>query len=268
MANNNELLANMGNFVNRIMKFINSKYDSTVPSPSPKNEIDNLMINDVNKLLSEYVKALEDVKIRQALKTVMEITARGNVYLQENKLDNALFSSDRGRCDTVIYHAVNLVYLVSAIVYPFMPTTSACILRQLRAPQRRLEKWGGNVSWKGEDLEGGHGVGKAEYLFKVIDEAVGERLKEKYGGQGYVKEEKEDKKKKRGKASTKVSLLSQVPDGVEKTKEMKMVEEGIKVQSEVVKKIKGDKNADAEVVKKEVKKLLELKEKLTGLCGI
>ena len=120
-CNNNELLANLGNFVNRVVKFLKAKYDGVIPTYSITDPIEVKLVEDVNALLSQYVDSLENVKLRAGLKIAMDISARGNLYLQDNKIDNKLFANSRERCDTVISVAANLAYLVGALIYPFMP---------------------------------------------------------------------------------------------------------------------------------------------------
>eukprot|EP00842_Homolaphlyctis_polyrhiza_P000116 jgi/Hompol1/1104/HPOL_005520-RA len=152
-ANNNELLANFGNFVNRILKFINAKYDGEIPEYKVTDQPEVKLIEDVNALLAQYIEALEGTKIRQGLRLFMEISARGNQYLQENKIDNNLFANSRARCDNTVATAANLVYLLSALVYPYMPTTSAAIIKQLNLPQRRITD-----QWTATDILPGHQI--------------------------------------------------------------------------------------------------------------
>ncbi|TPX34501.1 methionine---tRNA ligase [Synchytrium microbalum] len=176
-ANNNELLANLGNFVNRIVKFIIAKYDSVIPAYSVAGVAETNLVQDVNGILAQYVESLEAVKLRHGLKLAMDISARGNLYLQDNKIDNTLFANNRQRCDTVVGVAANLVYLISSLIYPYMPTTSESIMRQLNAPARKITD-----TWDGCDILSGHRIGKAEYLFQRIDEAKETELRNKYGG--------------------------------------------------------------------------------------
>ena len=80
--NNSELLANLGNYINRVMKFIQSKYDSVVPECTVSGPMEVALLEDVNKFLTEYTDSLEAVKLRQGLNIAMAVSARGNQYLQ------------------------------------------------------------------------------------------------------------------------------------------------------------------------------------------
>ncbi|KAJ3302582.1 putative methionine--tRNA ligase, cytoplasmic protein rar1 [Kappamyces sp. JEL0829] len=253
-ANNSELLANLGNFINRIVKFTIAKYDGVVPKIHA-GEAEKSLVKDVETLLHSYVSYLENVKIRHALRVMMEISARGNLYLQDNKIDNSLFSNQRERCDTVVGSALNLCYLISALVYPYMPSTSASILRQLNLPQRRITD-----TWSGNDIGPGHKIGAAEYLFKTIDDKKVELCRKQYSSQGAVVEEP---KKKGGK---KASAPAAAPLPTTLTPEMQAVNEKITAQGLVVRQLKADK-ADPTVIKSAVELLLALKKELADLAS-
>lgn len=164
---NNELLANLGNFINRVIKFTNAKYDSIVPETrgtdnAEWNKLDADFIKDVDAKLAEYRELMDATKLRGGLAAGMAISARGNQYLQDSGLDNALLANHPDRCAEVIINGINLVYLLSVVFHPFMPTVSSDILNQLNAPARSLpEKFS-------IDILPGHKVGKAAHLFKPI----------------------------------------------------------------------------------------------------
>ncbi|KAF9543125.1 putative methionine--tRNA ligase, cytoplasmic protein rar1 [Mortierella hygrophila] len=256
--NNNELLANLGNFVNRVIKFVNAKYDSHVPSldaaASPATESDEKLIREVNEKLNLYVEALDEVKIREGLRLAMEISALGNVYLQENKIDNALFADHRARCDRVVITALNLIYLLSAVLFPFMPSTSESIARQLNAPVRLLPD-----SFTVDSILPGHVINKAEYLFKRIDEKQEDIWRAKYGGDGSEPAADEKKKKKKPTKAAPAPVFKG-----EKPVEVVELEKRIEDQGVKVRELKASK-ADAAAVQTEVSALLGLKKDLTDL---
>ncbi|KAI9500477.1 methionine--tRNA ligase mes1 [Coemansia spiralis] len=217
--NNSELLANLGNFCNRVIKFLdgNTKYAGVLPAANASlvapgaNTTDRCLIDDVNALLARYIEQMDAVHIRSGLRTVMDISARGNLYLQESKLDNTLFSEHRAQCDTVLAVAANLIYLLSAVLHPFMPDTAAGIARQLNAPERIL------TDTFELELRAGHVIGKAEYLFTRIDEKKIDEWRAKYsGGQAdtadvaaKVKKPKTKGDKIKGKTGSTVAITQQ-----------------------------------------------------------
>lgn len=177
--NNSELLANLGNFVNRVIKFVNAKYGGVVPEFSTTDDVGLVnqagLITDVNNYLKQYIESLEAAKERAGLAYVMQISSRGNQFLQDNKIDNALFANHPEKCAAVVGLALNLIYLLSSLAWPYMPSTGEAIAEQLNAPLARIpEEWT-------MDILPGHNIGKAAYLFSRIDEAKEVEWKARYG---------------------------------------------------------------------------------------
>jgi methionyl-tRNA synthetase len=128
---------------------------------------------------------MDATKIRGGLALAMSISSRGNQYLQDAGLDNALLAGNPDRCGEVLLNAINLIYLLSVLVHPFMPTTSSDILRQLNAPPRSLP-----VRFA-VDILPGHALGKAAHLFKKIDNVDGAQEKawqRRFGGDAVAAE--------------------------------------------------------------------------------
>jgi methionyl-tRNA synthetase len=181
-ANNNILLNNFGNFVNRALKFVSSYYGGTIPEGdtpgplSPNDEIDSEFVADVNGLLKDYTEAMDAVKLRLGLQTVMLISQRGNLYLQSSGLNKALMNENPTRCAQVVTRAVNLIYVLSALVYPFMPSKSASILSQLNAPARSVPHL------FSVDILSGHHIGTPEYLFTKIEEKKADVWRAQFSG--------------------------------------------------------------------------------------
>jgi len=171
-----------GNFVNRAIKFISSQYGGSIPEGdtpgplSPNDETDSEFIIDVNGLLKDYTEAMDSVKLRLGLQTVMLLSQRGNLYLQSSGLGKALMTENPTRCAKVVTRAANLIYVLSALVYPFMPSTSASILSQLNAPARSVP------DAFSIDLLPGHHIGTPEHLFKKIEEKMADVWRANFAG--------------------------------------------------------------------------------------
>jgi methionyl-tRNA synthetase len=120
---------------------------------------------------------MDRLRLKNGLNTAMAVAARVNLFLQENKLDNNLFSNFPDRCAATIGAALNAVYLLSALLSPFMPSTSDAIDEQVNAPRLAIPD-----RWTVGDVLPGHQIGKPAYLFKKIDEGEEEVWKSKFGG--------------------------------------------------------------------------------------
>lgn len=201
--NNSELLANLGNFVNRLIKFTNAKYDSVIPEyqeSDSSGETFTTFKDDISSLLRSYVEDLDAVHLRSGLEKAMAVSARGNTFLQENRLDNNLLATQPGRAAAVVSLGLNLIYLLASLIHPYMPSTARSITDQLSAPLITIPD-----QWDEHALAAGHKISAAKYLFSRIDEKKEEEWREMYGGTQAerLKKEQEAAKKAAKKAKSK-----------------------------------------------------------------
>ena len=208
-ANNNELVANFGNFVNRILKFVNSEktYDSTIPTvPTLDNSETSKTIasrrkqhiEEANTILQTYREQMDGVHLKAALVSARELSSLGNKLLQDNRLDNTLFNNDRALCDAVVNLAVNHVHLVASVIAPYLPATTRSILSQLQADLLIIPD-----SWQAESMKPGHKIGKAQHLFKIIKPEKEQEWRELFGGQELKKQKEVEAAKKAAKRAEK-----------------------------------------------------------------
>ncbi|KAL9109441.1 MAG: hypothetical protein Q9227_005949 [Pyrenula ochraceoflavens] len=200
-SNNSELLAKLGNFVNRVIKLVNSPkaYSGIIPdsfsaAKLPKS-FDN-HLNEITDLLKQYLAEMEDVHLRNGVLIAMRIAEAGNGLIQAHRLDNNLIASEPDLAAAVVGTVLNLIYLCSAIFEPYLPATNKSILKQLNAPFLLIPSEKEIVDgWRPTYLKAGHRIGKAEYLFARIDEKKGDEWRDHFGGS------QEERKKKEAEAA-------------------------------------------------------------------
>jgi methionyl-tRNA synthetase len=176
IKNNNELLPNLGNFINRVLKFCYHRFNHKVPIPSNSFAISNKsLIDSVNNELKNYIELLENVSIKEGLKVVMSISRLGNQYMQEQKVWD-IITSDPQHVATVIYVAVNLVKLLSILLEPYMPSLSQKILHQLNHTPSPL-----NEQWIFE-IPGGHVLNEPQPLIRLLSDQEISKWQQKFGG--------------------------------------------------------------------------------------
>ncbi|KAI4152825.1 MAG: hypothetical protein LQ340_002688 [Diploschistes diacapsis] len=193
--NNSELLAKLGNFVNRVIKLVNSKiYDSIIPEYTKLYEdpIFTKTVAEVNELLKQYIEEMEAVSLRAGLVTAMSIAQAGNNFLQTNGFDNKLATNEPEKAAAVTGVAINLILLLASVFAPYLPATSKSILEQLRAPFLVIPD-----NWTADDIKPGHKIGKAKYLFKLIDPAKEQEWRDLFGGTQAERLKKEEEAAKR-----------------------------------------------------------------------
>ncbi|KIY43947.1 methionyl-tRNA synthetase [Fistulina hepatica ATCC 64428] len=264
-GNNNVLLNNFGNFVNRALKFVSSQYGGVIPEGDtpgplcPNDSEDAEFVKDVNTLLKDYVAAMEFAKIRTGLQTVMFLSARGNAYLQSSGLGKALMEEKPLRCARVISRAVNLIYVLSALVFPFMPGTSESMLAQLNAPARVVP------DVFSIDILGGHAIGRPEHLFKRIDEKMADKWRVQFAGSDGAEAVPAagHKSKKDAKKAEKAKVYDSL-----KTEEMLALEAKVTEQGTLVRSLKGQNPKTPEIekqIEQAIDKLKALKSDLGSL---
>ncbi|EZF78985.1 methionine-tRNA ligase [Trichophyton soudanense CBS 452.61] len=174
-CNNNLLLKNLGNFVSRVLKFVNSRhYNNIVPNWTQDSFA--TFKGEINRLLTQYNRELDAVKIRSAWSTVLQISQQSNGFLQLNRLDNSLAENEPSKCAAVIGIATNTVHLLASLIAPYMPDTANSINAQLRADPLLIPD-----RWNADSIKPGHEIGRAEHLFTRIKPERADEWRKMYG---------------------------------------------------------------------------------------
>lgn len=261
LTNNSELLNNLGNFVNRALMFMKNSFNSTMPELHLKDE-EYKLIASVNMDLTKYIDHLEKLKLRDAVRFVLNMSRAGNQYIQGNQPWVLAKGTDaeRVRAGTVIGLSAQLAALITILIQPYMPDMSAKLQSQLAFPAADLiiPKYFVPI------LPTGHKIGVPYPLFQKIDPAVAEELRQRFVGK---RDEKPAKGKDKDGAKT-VKPDAVVPNtGPVDPAKVAELESLVAQQGEVVREAKTVK-ASKDVIDVEVKKLLALKESLAIAQGI
>uniref|UniRef100_A0A3B3DRE3 Methionine--tRNA ligase, cytoplasmic n=1 Tax=Oryzias melastigma TaxID=30732 RepID=A0A3B3DRE3_ORYME len=184
MKNNSELLNNLGNFINRAGMFVTKFFEGCVPVMELQRE-DKELLAVVGWELQQYIQLMDKVKIRDALKHILNISRHGNQYIQVNQPWKKIKGdeSERQRAGTVTGVAVNIACLLSVMLSPYMPLVSQTIRDQLNAPQScvyTMLQGGGTFVCS---LSAGHRIGTVSPLFQKLEAEQIEALKKRFGGQ-------------------------------------------------------------------------------------
>lgn len=188
-GNNNELLKTLGNFCQRVIKFATAKLDSTVPDYTKYGLDDYLKshVEAVNGLLAEYISFLENCKMRDGLRTILGIAALGNKLLQDNKLDNKLFTEEPDRCAAIIGAGLNQIALLANLISPYLPNTSKSIFEQLGLDTAATIP----DTFAVDAVKPGHKLGEPKHLFTQIAASKIEEWKDAFGGEEVRKQKEE-----------------------------------------------------------------------------
>ncbi len=186
-ANNNELVNNFGNFINRVMVLTNKYYDGEVPAfdesisiNAPQesglpswHDSELLDLFDQLHIFREHIKSFD---FRAALKILMGISSTGNQLLQLNEPWKYV-KTDPDTVKVVMNLGLQYVAALSVACRPFLPHTSDRMRTMLRLdPCTEKDEFVELMNALSEGshlLPGGHQIGKPEHLFtRISDEEI------------------------------------------------------------------------------------------------
>lgn len=169
--NNSELVAILGNFVNRALVLTHKYFDGKVPALGELTNFDKETLAEIPKLKSGIEKNLEVFRFRDALRDAMNVARLGNKYLADTE-PWKLFKSEPERVATILNISLQICANIAILAEPFLPFTSDKLSQMLNVKSLGWENGG-----KADLLPVGHQIGKAELLFeKIEDEVVDKQL--------------------------------------------------------------------------------------------
>ena len=171
---NSELVAILGNFVNRVMVLTEKYFEGKVPKAVENAEV-KIFVTAQRDKISE---ALENFKFREALTEVMNIARYGNKLLTD-KEPWKTFKENPEATGAVLYDSLQIIAGLSIVCEPFLPFTSKKLFGMLNMDAK-------NFSWadigRQDLLPMGHLLGKAELLYqKVEDETIQKQIEKLHG---------------------------------------------------------------------------------------
>lgn len=169
--NNNELVAILGNFVNRTLVLTNKYYDGKTPQISIVTEEDQAVLDQIATIAKNVERSLESFKFREGVKLAMDLARLGNKYLADTEPWKAI-KSDPERVKTILNISLQITANLSILLEPFLPFS----MEKLRGFIRYDET---DWSLLGTDdlLKPGHQIDKPSLLFeKIEDETIQHQL--------------------------------------------------------------------------------------------
>ena len=164
--NNSELVAILGNFVNRAMVLCHKYFEGRVPEAGEWQEIDLTTMQDADKAIERMADNIEHFHFREALKDAMDIARAGNKYLADTE-PWKLIKTDEARVRTIINLALQLCANLAIAFEPFTPFMATELRRQLHLGDPSWDQLG---NW--HILPAGAEIDKPSLLFEKIEDEV------------------------------------------------------------------------------------------------
>ena len=121
--NNNELVAILGNFVNRTLVLTHKYYEGRVPEIKEITDYDRKAMEEISRIKLSVGNSIESFRFREALKYAMDYARLGNKYLADTEPWN-IFKTQPDRVSTILYVSLQITANLSAIIDPFLPFTA------------------------------------------------------------------------------------------------------------------------------------------------
>ncbi len=164
--NNNELVAILGNFVNRALVLTQKYYGGEVPACGELNDYDRETIKELSSIKQTLEQHIENYRFREALKEAMNVARIGNKYLADTEPWKVI-KSDPERVKTILNIALQITANVAIVIEPFMPFTAEKLLKMLNMEPLGWERLGSTSL-----VEAGHKIGTPTLLFEKIEDEV------------------------------------------------------------------------------------------------
>lgn len=172
---NNELIANIGNFVNRTLSFTKKQYSGIVPKITELDDLDINAIDQIKQVYLEVGRLIYNNHIDRSMKRILQFSSHFNQYFQTKEP----WKSPLQSTNTILI-SVNGVRTLSMLLYPFIPTSASKIWNQLGYTDRIIDhRW----SSAGDLLlEGGHKINtEISPIFLRLERTEIEKMKKSFG---------------------------------------------------------------------------------------
>ena len=167
--NNNELVAILGNFVNRALVLTAKHFDNRTPACGELTEYDRNTLREFAHIKTGVERLLDTYHFRDALKEAMNLARIGNKYLADTE-PWKLVKTDMERVGTILYVALQITANLSIAFEPFLPFSMEKLIRMLN-----VERLSWNRLGQTDLLPAGHVLGQSELLFEKIEDDVIEK---------------------------------------------------------------------------------------------
>ncbi|CAM3453550.1 methionine--tRNA ligase [Zobellia roscoffensis] len=168
--NNSELVAILGNFINRVVVLTNKYYEGVVPAPSEFSEVDKETLEQLQKYPEIISSSIERYRFREAGQELMNLARLGNKYLADEEPWKVI-KQDEERVKTIMFVALQIASALSVLSEPFLPFTSEKLKNILAVGSGEAKTSWKEVSTKEILLPANHKINKAELLFRKIEDS-------------------------------------------------------------------------------------------------
>ena len=171
--NNNELVAILGNFVNRAMVLTEKYFNGIVPERGQTSTYDEDTLNEIEKIGGEIEKSLESFRFREAQKNAMDMARLGNKYLADEEPWKVI-KTDPERVKTILNVCLQVTANLTIALEPFLPMSMDKLRHFLN-----MEKLPWQTLGEKNLMKSGQKLNPSHLLFEKIEDSVIEKQVQK-----------------------------------------------------------------------------------------
>ena len=164
--NNSELVAILGNFINRAMVLVGKYFDSKVPAQGELTDFDVKTMEEIRGYIEQTGVCLDNFKFREALREAMNVARAGNKYLADSE-PWKLIKTDPARVETILNVSIQICANLAILFEPFLPFMSKKLCAMLGMDAINWQMLGNF-----DLIPAGRLLGKPELLFEKIEDAI------------------------------------------------------------------------------------------------
>lgn len=166
--NNSELVAILGNFINRALVLTQKYYGGVVPSGENLTDEDKATLEEMRSYPEKIALSIEKYRFREAAAEMMNLARLGNKYLAENEPWKVV-KTDPVRTESIMYTALQIAASLTTMCEPFVPFAAEKLAQMMNIVAPCWDE----VASKEILIPTGHKIGEVSLLFeKIEDEAI------------------------------------------------------------------------------------------------
>ena len=162
--NNNELVAILGNFINRVVVLTHKYYNGKTPEILTLNENEKNLIDEVYSFPKKIGVSIEKFKFREAINLMIDLARLGNKYLADTEPWKVIKTDESHKVDTIMNISIQICGVLSLICEPFLPNTSKKLKNQFNIKTIKWEDINRNNPVISNKIE------KSNLIFRKIED--------------------------------------------------------------------------------------------------
>ena len=161
--NNNELVAILGNYINRVFILTEKYFNNVVPK---YEVIDSNQIIKIYDYVSLISSSLDRFKFRDAVNHLIDLARTGNKYLADKEPWKLYKENNIKEVEQILYISLETCALISILSEPFIPNSAKKIRDILDI---NLVNWT-KLKSANQIIQLGHKIKKSDLIFRKIDD--------------------------------------------------------------------------------------------------